>query len=301
MTDKWDEAVEIFSLGADMSLNYNDKPIEVCYSGGKDSDVLLEVAKASKKPFVISYSSTTCDSPDTIKHIKEVFKREEAGGVSCVCRKPIYKGVPTSMWKLIPLKTMPPTRIVRYCCAVLKEQVTENNIVATGVRKDESVKRSTRKPIEAIGKSRKETIGYDPSLIQSSFIMDNTLDRKIAEHCEMGKKTCVNPIINFTEREIWQIIYDCHIKVNPMYENGYNRVGCVGCPMASLETRLKEFNDYPLIKERYIKAFDAMVKVREDKGLNNSNCNIIWKNGQDVFDWWLHDPNLYLGQMKMDI
>jgi len=80
MSDKWDEAIEIFTLGAEMSLNYHDEPIRVCYSGGKDSDVLLEVAKASGKPFVLAHNVTTVDSPDTIAHIKEVFKRETEGG-----------------------------------------------------------------------------------------------------------------------------------------------------------------------------------------------------------------------------
>ena len=108
MSDKWDEAIEIFTLGAEMSLNYHDEPIKVCYSGGKDSDVLLEVAKASGQPFILSYNVTTVDSPDTIRHIKEVFKREEQNGTECQFSQPTYKGQPTTMWKLIPIKKTPP-------------------------------------------------------------------------------------------------------------------------------------------------------------------------------------------------
>ena len=107
MSDKWDEAVEIFSLGAEMSLNYHDEPIKVCYSGGKDSDVLLEVAKASGQPFILSYNVTTVDSPDTMRHIKEVFRREEQNGIECQFSQPTYKGKPTTMWKLIPIKKPP--------------------------------------------------------------------------------------------------------------------------------------------------------------------------------------------------
>ena len=106
MSDKWDEAVEIFSLGADMSLNYHDEPIKVCYSGGKDSDVLLEVAKASGKPFILSYNATTVDTIDTIRHVKEVFRREEQNGIKCEINNPIYQGKPITMFKLIPIKLM---------------------------------------------------------------------------------------------------------------------------------------------------------------------------------------------------
>ena len=43
-----------------------DGPIEVCYSTGKDSDVILELAKMSGIPFVPIYKNTTCDQPGSI-------------------------------------------------------------------------------------------------------------------------------------------------------------------------------------------------------------------------------------------
>ena len=297
MSDKWDEAVEIFTLGAEMSLNYHDEPIKLCYSGGKDSDVLLEVAKASGQPFILSYNVTTIDAPDTIRHIKEVFRREEQNGIKCTINQPTYKGQPITMWKLIPIKLMPPTRVVRYCCAVLKEQNINEHVVATGVRWDESPKRSTRKPVEAVNLPKDKRLGYDPTTKQMTFFSnDNTIERKIAEHCEMGKKTAVNPIIKFTDREIWQIIYDCHIKINTMYDKGYDRVGCIGCPMAQTEVRYKEFADYPIFKQRYIRAFEEMLKFR--KAIKSQ---LDWQNGQEVFDWWMYDKNLWRNQIEMNI
>lgn len=282
MTDKWDEAVEIFTLGAEMSLNYHDEPIQVCYSGGKDSDVLLEVAKASEQQFVLVYNITTVDSPDTLRHINEVFRREEQNGVKCLRVVPTYQGKPINMWDLIVKKTLPPLRTARYCCEILKERSLPQHVVATGVRWAESVQRSNRKPVEVLAPRMKDRVGYDPTSKQLSFTMDNTAEHKIAEYCSMGRKTAVNPIIKFTDREIWNIIYDCHIKVNPMYEKGYDRVGCIGCPMASLEDRTREFKDYPHIKEKYIQAFDKLVKTCQHTR--------DWKSGQECFDWWMTLP-----------
>lgn len=61
--DKFDDAVELFQLGARMSLRYHEKPIVVTYSGGKDSDVLVQVALASGMPFEVHNNHTTVDAP----------------------------------------------------------------------------------------------------------------------------------------------------------------------------------------------------------------------------------------------
>ena len=47
-----------------------DTEIELSYSGGKDSDVILELAKMAGIPFRAIYKNTTIDPPGTIKHCK---------------------------------------------------------------------------------------------------------------------------------------------------------------------------------------------------------------------------------------
>ena len=47
-------------------------------------------------------------------------KAMEERGIKCSIVMPRYKNKTVSMWTLIPQKLMPPTRLVRYCCAVLK-------------------------------------------------------------------------------------------------------------------------------------------------------------------------------------
>ena len=145
--DKISKSKEILSLAAEMSDHYYHKPIIICYSGGKDSDVILRLAMETLRPdqFEVLHSITTVDSPVTNKYVNDVFKELKEKGIKCEKSIPVGSdGKPTNMWKLIPEKKMPPTRIVRYCCQTLKETATPNRVAVLGVRADESSKRKGR-------------------------------------------------------------------------------------------------------------------------------------------------------------
>lgn len=152
LANKIKEAEQVLRLAAEMSLTYYQKPLIICYSGGKDSDVMLDITKKCLKPdeFEVLNSHTTVDAPETVYHIREVFKKCEAEGIRTKIKMPTYKGEPTSMWKLIEHKGMPPTRIMRYCCTILKEASTPNRLAAVGVREDESTKRQGRGAFAAL-------------------------------------------------------------------------------------------------------------------------------------------------------
>ena len=137
-------------LAAEMSRTYYGKPLIITYSGGKDSDVMLHLAETALKPyeFEVMNSHTTVDAPETVYHIRDVFKRLNRHGIKTTIDYHIEivdgKKKPITMWNLIPKKLMPPTRIVRYCCTILKESSTPNRIVSLGVREEESTKRAGR-------------------------------------------------------------------------------------------------------------------------------------------------------------
>ena len=113
------KAIKRIQAASEMSLHHYEKPLVCTYSGGKDSDVMLQLFKRSGIPFEVHNSHTTADAPQTVRHIRDVFRKLEMDGIKCTIEMPTYKGKPTSMWKLIPQKLMPPTRIARYCCSVL--------------------------------------------------------------------------------------------------------------------------------------------------------------------------------------
>lgn len=132
-------AIEQLKLAEEMSLRYYKKPLMVTYSGGKDSDVCVELARRAGIQFEVVHSHTTADAPETVYHVRKRFHDLELQGVPCQIVYPTYKGKRTSMWDLIPQKLIPPTRRVRYCCSIFKETAGRNRAIVTGVRAAESL------------------------------------------------------------------------------------------------------------------------------------------------------------------
>lgn len=112
------------------------------------------------------------------------------------------------------------------------------------------------------------------------------------------------PLYEWSEYDIWNYIKTNNIKVNPLYERGYKRVGCVGCPLGGRRSQLREFKDYPIYKENYIRAFDRMMKRRREKGKDDVTGKEgwhIWRTGQDVFNWWIGEgEETIYGQMSVE-
>lgn len=262
--DKEHKAIERIRMASEMSLHHYNKPLICTYSGGKDSDVMLELFKRSGIPFEVRNSHTTADAPQTVGHIKKVFRELENQGIKCEIEKPTYKGKSTSMWKLIPEKLMPPTRIMRYCCSILKETGCANRYIATGVRWDESTARTDRSEFEKIGHTKSDREKFTEVMLMN----DNDASRRMTELCMQKNKMVVNPIIDWTHSDVWKYIQSEHIATCELYQCGYNRVGCIGCPMAS-KKRYKEFADFPMYRQLYIRAFDRMLQERERRGREN--------------------------------
>ncbi len=271
--DKEKAAIERLKMGAEAAETYYNAPLIICYSGGKDSDVLLQLALNSGISFEVLHTHTTADAPETVYHISHVFRKLEGRGIKCTREYPVYKGKPTSMWSLIPIKKIPPTRLMRYCCDILKEQGGKNRAIATGVRWDESRARTKRGIYESSAHKAESRI-----IINN----DNDEKRRWFERCEMQAKTVVNPIIDWADTDVWDYIADNKIECNPLYCEGFKRVGCVGCPLANKHNRQMEFQRYPKFEQMYIHSFDRMLKIREAEGKDTRT----WKSGYDVFRWW---------------
>lgn len=275
-----DKAILRLQEAAQMAQQIYEKPLLLTYSGGKDSDLIVDLALKSGVPFEVAHSLTTVDMPETVYHVRKVFAKLENRGISCKIIKPAYKSALVTMWTLIPQKEIPPTRLARYCCSVLKETAGKGRFIATGVRRAESTKRASRESFEIIG-SRKQ---YGVLLSDDEvFMQDNTEKRMMFETCRPKAKRTVNPIIDWTDTQVWDYIESEQIDINPKYSEGYKRVGCVGCPLSGKCNRLREFEEYPTYKRAYIRAFDKMLDVRKVKGLQTD-----WKTGEEVFEWWVN-------------
>lgn len=197
------KAIERIKTASEMSLEYYKQPLICTYSGGKDSDVLLELFKRSGVPFEVQHSHTTADAPQTVWHVRDNFKKLEEGGIKCSInypRKP--DGTRITMWNLIPKKLMPPTRLVRYCCQELKENNANGRYIATGVRWDESTKRKNMwDEFERIGSSKKTAEKFNTVMLSN----DNDSKRRITELCMQKAKMTVNPIVDWKEKDIMEL------------------------------------------------------------------------------------------------
>ena len=278
MSDLETVAIERLKTASDMSLRLFKQPLVITYSGGKDSDVLLHLAEISGIPFEVLHSLTTADAPETVRHVYDTLKRLEGKGIKCTVDKHVQSdGNRVTMWNLIPRKLMPPTRLARYCCAELKEGGGKGRFIATGVRWAESTARKkNRGTLEVLATTRRK----------NNFVLlnDNDEKRRLFETCQLKGKRVVNPIIDWQEADVLDYAAAEKICMNPLYCEGFRRVGCIGCPMAS-SSRIMEFARYPKFKAAYIRTFDKMLTRRMAKGKDAHS----WRSGVDVFHWWMED------------
>jgi len=100
------------------------------------------------------------------------------------------------------------------------------------------------------------------------------------EQCYTRHKTVLNPIIDWDDSEVWEFIREYNIPYCELYDCGYKRLGCIGCPMSTNQS--KELERYPAIKSIYLRAFKKMIEARKIKDLET-----IWQNEEEVMEWWL--------------
>lgn len=123
---------------------------------------------------------------------------------------------------------------------------------------------------------------------------DNDISRRMVEQCYRTHKTLVNPIVDWTDEQVWYFLQKiAQVEVCSLYSEGFKRLGCIGCPMAS-KTRSLEFQRWPKYKQLYLNAFNRMLIERDKRGKHTE-----WKTPEEVFDWWL-GVDIIPGQMRLE-
>lgn len=200
-------------------------PLYVAFSGGKDSTCIYHLCKMAGEEMGVPedkfaeyhYNITNLDPPELVMFIKG-FKDVKMDHPNM------------TFWKLVTDKfKCLPTRLIRFCCKELKERGGTGRFCVTGVRWAESSRRkNTRGALEAFGNSKK-----DGRILNA----DNDDDRRELEHCIPKRKYICNPIVDWDDEEVWEFIKGHGFAYCSLYDEGFKRLGCIGCPNASPRER----------------------------------------------------------------
>lgn len=102
---------------------------------------------------------------------------------------------------------------------------------------------------------------------------DNAETRRFVEHCYRTTSTMVNPIVDWTDQDVWEFLGHYGCASNPLYQCGEGRVGCIGCPLQGFDGMKEDFARYPKYRDNYVRAFNRMLRARAEEGMENST----WK------------------------
>lgn len=119
--------------------------------------------------------------------------------------------------------------------------------------------------------------------------LDNDESKDIVSMCYRTRKTLLNPIVDWSNEDVWEFIHKYDIPYCKLYDQGYKRLGCIGCPMSTRQR--EELEKYPKYKQAYLRAFERMLEQRKARGGDDQ-----WKTAEDVMAWWLNGGNAPIAQ-----
>lgn len=151
-----------------------------------------------------------------------------------------------------------PTRIRRFCCTVFKELRSPNSRTKVlGIRAEESAKRKALWP------------EFKPSWMKND-----------------GPLLC--PILFWTQADVWEFIEDRKLPYCTLYDEGFDRLGCVACPMATPAYRQAGLKRYPHV-DRMLR--DGVRRLWERRG-PDWRYREIFATPDAMFEWWMSDSAL---------
>jgi phosphoadenosine phosphosulfate reductase len=167
----------------------------------------------------------------------------------------------TTMWRAFEFNGYP-TRVIRWCCRELKEYGSKGRKVITGVRWAESARRRRRHGLTT----------------------------------HFGGKWLVNPLIDWTDSDVWACIRENEIPYCSLYDEGFKRLGCVLCPM-SRNWRV-EAERWPTIYKSWQNAFLRLYAAAPTHRKPSVQTLVKkWSSGQALFEAWLDRDNSLHGDL----
>jgi 3''-phosphoadenosine 5''-phosphosulfate sulfotransferase (PAPS reductase)/FAD synthetase and related enzymes len=146
------------------------------------------------------------------------------------------------------------------------------------VRRAESNKRAKRNEIELDGHK------FSGSIDQ----FNETQETRIG--CINGKERVIlNPIIDWSDKEVWEFLNENHIEHCCLYDEGYSRLGCLFCPMGTRKTALRDKARYP---KHYKAIIGTITKTQQRILAEKGELKNIWgMPAEDIFDYWISNKS----------
>ena len=254
-------SVELLQKAEKIALNYDaEQGYFLAFSGGKDSQTLYHIAQLAGVRFQGHMNLTSVDPPEVIRFVKKNYPEVELN-------KP-----GKSIFQSAVERQILPTMRVRWCCAEYKETAGAGKVTLIGIRKAESSRRAKRNEVEI--NNRKFSGDLDGLEEYRQEQKAKRIRRKSKEDgvnitnadeeqtlgCIHGKESLlISPIFYWTEQDVWEFLNDV-VKVPhcSLYDEGWHRIGCIGCPMSSHKQKMIENERYPHVKRNWIKAIKAI-------------------------------------------
>lgn len=225
----------------------NDKieDLVVAYSGGKDSQVILDLVSQviPHEKFKAVFTNTGMELPCTeeLMDITEAYYKKKYPGFKLERAESGKSAL--ELWK----NYGPPSRVNRWCCSVLKTALFG------------------RKMKELLEKEGKADRSRQPKLMVFEGVRNDESARRGAyNRVGVGVKhiNLINcrPILRWNATETYLYIFKHGIKINPAYTMGLTRVGCGVCPFASDWSEFVIRKRYPKIAGEYIKVIEDMAR-----------------------------------------
>lgn len=277
LSDKIKYSIDLLKKSEKMALEMDpENGFYLAFSGGKDSQVLYHLAVMGGVKFKAHMNLTSVDPPEVIRFVKHHYPEVEL-------IKPKM-----SIYDMAKKKGVLPTQRVRWCCAEFKEMSGAGEVTLIGIRRAESARRAKRNEVE-----------MDRHKFSGTFDQWSEHREKMVT-CVKGKdKILVSPILQWTEKDVWDFLKGNNIPYCSLYDKGYKRIGCILCPMSNHKQKLKEIKDFPHVRDKWIKTIKWL---RENKWTDTS----LSDDEEMAFNWWISGKSFkqfyadeYL-QMKLD-
>ena len=265
----------------------------LAFSGGKDSQALYHLAQLAGVQFEGHMNLTSVDPPEVIRFVRKHYPE-------VVLIKP-----KTSIYNLAVEKQILPSMKVRWCCSEYKEAAGAGKVTLIGIRHQESSRRAKRKEVEISSRKYSGTLeGLEEyrqkvTAMQSPNKKRSNRRGKTAPHeeedvnitnateertlgCISGKESLlISPIIHWTERDVWEFLTNVvRVPHCELYDQGFRRIGCIGCPMSNFRQKIIENQRWPHVKRNWIKAIMAIRHGGVFQGIHTRADNLVRHPGR---------------------